>query len=174
MKRIGAAFLAIGAVMALMTIASANAANASPAVTCINRVLFQNSVNNGTGGFFHNNSTSPFTLQILAAVDRQATEYCLEPQSGTGHDRQIEQLGTSRCLQLDTSNRTITEGNCAGAAAQWQFIGVAGPNNETAVEIQSLDNLACIYQNRLNGPATFNPCNRNTTGDVWIEAITSS
>lgn len=173
MKRIGAALMALAAAISFMVLTGSSAANADP--TCTGSawypepVAFQNSYGNN-GAHFWNSGTSPHVL-YAKAYGTAYSLYCLN-SSGTSTTRKLEQQGTTRCLVVNQSARKIQEGSCSSAEADLHYIGVAttlNGNPAEAIEIQSSYNEACIYQNGNGDPVTFNPCNPNTTGDVWFE-----
>jgi hypothetical protein len=143
--------------------AAGTGSNETPGVTCSVEYTFQNSYGGGNGQYFWNATSSPYTLYAKSATP---TGYCRQPVSGGGNH--LIQYGTSRCLTVDTSTRTVTGGNCNSSAAAINLIAVG---TDTA-EVQFLDvTKACIYQNGRNSPVTYNPCQPGQTGDVWIEHL---
>jgi hypothetical protein len=58
---------------------------------------------------------------LAGAIPPPATSYC---EQGSAGGIQFVQHGTSGCLYIDTSNRTITEGNCASEYADWNITDI--------------------------------------------------
>jgi|HubBroStandDraft_4_1064222.scaffolds.fasta_scaffold83861_2 hypothetical protein len=128
-------------------------------VTCAEPLGFENSYGGGNGQYFWNATSSPYTLYANAS----ATGYC--PQASGGGLYTLVQAGTSRCLTVDTANRTVTEGSCSSSAAVINLISVGN----STVEVQFFDvTKACVTQDGRNSPVTYDPCKPGQTGDVWI------
>jgi hypothetical protein len=109
---------------------------------------------NGTG--------SPYTLRIAGSGE---TEYCKPGSSGSYN---FEQNGTSRCLNVDTSNATITEGNCSLVRARWDTIADGTFMGENVWEIKNDYIGKCIYYNGLGDNATYNTCSSSNGDDAFI------
>jgi hypothetical protein len=128
-------------------------------------------LHNDVGGFFKNDFDSPHTLHVDSNTTSNLTTYCQDPseynsslywefvQYGYGPD-------SDRCLSVDTSNRTIVEGSCASKNAAWQ-VNTATFDGYVFDLFENEATLACIYQNGLGNPATYNPCQTDQTSDLW-------
>ena len=133
------------------------------AATCAEPLGFENSYGGGNGQYFWNATSSPYTLYANAS----ATGYCDQQVSGGLYT--LVQYGTSRCLTVDTANRTVTEGSCSSSAAVINLISVGSIGGNPTVEVQFFDvTKACVTQDGRNSPVTYDPCKPGQTGDVWI------
>ena len=132
---------------------------ATPAVSCPTSYIF---FENYFGGLFWSDPSSPFTIDVKKNVS--PTHYCVQGSPG---DFQFVQNGTERCLYLQTSSRHIIEGNCSSAFADWNVITVPSGTYAGDTELQSAENRACVWQDGLGDPATYNPCNAGNSGDIF-------
>lgn len=132
---------------------------AVPSVTCGAGFIIENV---GNQAYSWNSPSSPYLLYFRNNVG--ATSYCLE---GSGHDIQFFQNGTSRCLYVDTSNRTVIEGSCSSANAQWDIINITSGPYSGYTLLQNNDNKDCLYENGIGFSATYNPCNSGNASDVF-------
>lgn len=119
----------------------------------------------GTPGTSWSSPESPYPLYITN--EYTPTSYCFY-ENGSGLYT-VQQYGTSRCLYLETSNRTITEGNCASNYALWamNYYDYDGVNSWTIQSHYMSSGTPCIYQNGINNEATYDPCSDSATGDLW-------
>jgi hypothetical protein len=168
LKKLAVTIATLGAIVATVPCAAASQASVShtaaqvkthkpnvAAVTCSTKLPLPNVGDSGDGWA---GTSSPYTLQLKA---NNPTYFCVQgsfPANG-----QFVQYGTSRCLTIDTANRTVTEGNCASAAADFHDINVG----YGTTELQSDDNLACLEGQGLGANVTFNPCNSSNQEMVW-------
>lgn len=159
MKRLFALIASTAAFLAFV-IPAANAASVAAANACSGGGYALVSVNTG---YSFNAAASPHTL--LFHTSGSETMYCRPGSSGS---YEFEQNGTSRCLNLTTSNRTITEGNCGSTNAHWNLIRDGSLFGGPIYEIQNDSNLACIYFTGEGRNATYNPCNASNNNDRFV------
>jgi hypothetical protein len=122
-------------------------------------------IHGGTLATSWSSPQSPYPLYIQD--EYTPTAYCFY-QNGSGYYT-LQQYGTQRCLYLETSNRTITEGNCASNYALWEinYYAYDGVNAWTIESHYQSSGDPCIYQAALNDEATYDPCSDSATGDLW-------
>jgi hypothetical protein len=144
-----------------MVISATSAGAASSAVTCSgSNEYYLININAGWGW---SSGSSPYT--VYEHDTGSETAFC---RTGSNPDYHFVQYGTSRCLYIKTSNRTIIEGNCADAQADWHQINLRSVVGLEEVELQSEVNLACIYERGVNSTFTYNPCNSSNDNDQWL------
>lgn len=155
-------FAVIASAIAALAIAipAANAAPAAPANSCSGASYFL--LNLASLHYGVNNGASPYTLRIAASGE---TKYCKPGSSGSYN---FEQSGTSRCLNVDTSNSTITEGDCSLARAHWDTIADGSFMGQNVWEIKNDYIGKCIYYNGLGTSATYGTCSSTTGNDAFI------
>ena len=156
-------FALIASTVAFLAVAIpvANAAPAAPANACSGGGYALVSLNTG---YSYNPTSSPHTLQFHTSGSE--TYYCRPGSSGS---YQFEQNGTSRCLYLTTSSRTITEGDCSSTNAHWNLIRDGTLLGAPIYEIQTDNaNRACIYFTGEGRNATYNPCSASNNNDRFV------
>jgi hypothetical protein len=138
------------------------AANAAPAQAdaCSGGNYFL--LNVGELHYGVNGTSSPYALKIASSGE---TEYCKPGSSGSWN---FEQNGTSRCLNVDTTNATITEGNCALVRATWDTIADGTFMGDNVWEIKNDYIGDCIYYNGLGDDATYKACSSSNQADEFI------
>ncbi len=160
-------FLTSGAGSAATTAPAAavgRQAGSLPAVTCGGPKFLPNEGVTTVVADGWSSPNSPYTLYIKDASKVSITGYCIESNGGNyPEDFEFIQYGTSRCLTVDQTDRTITEGACGSLAARFHAIGVTAQFGE----IQSRDNKACLEGRGLNNTVTFDPCNPNNNNMLW-------
>ena len=158
MKKIVLAMCSAAAFVAMM-IPAAGPAAASAAVTCSTQYTLLN-INSGWGW---SSGTSPHA--VYEHTSGTQTAFC---RQGSNPNFQFVQVGTSRCLYLQTSGREIVEGNCADLQAKWHQINLRSVVGLEEVELQSQYNAACIYEQGVNAKFTYNPCSSSNGNDQWL------
>jgi len=146
-----------------IAIPAANAATAQAATGCAsaNASYFLIDVANLHAGV--NNGSSPYTLRTDAGSSE--TNYCKPGSSGSWN---FEQAGTSRCLNVNTSSQTITEGNCALVRATWDTIADGTWDGANVWEIKNDYIGQCIYSTGLGSSDTYGTCSSSNDSDRFI------
>jgi hypothetical protein len=159
-KRLFALAASTIAALALAIIPAASAASAQ-SDACSDGAYFLIDLENLHAGV--NNGASPYTLRTDAGSSE--TTYCKPGSSGSYN---FEQTGTSRCLNVDTTNATITEGNCALVRARWDTIadGTFMGTNVWMIENDYIDR--CIYSTGLGSSDTYGTCDGSNYNDVFL------
>jgi hypothetical protein len=162
-RRIIIGVAAAAAILLPGLVAAAPASAATPDTECTAPSLFFENVE---GAWLSATATSPDPSTIIATKSAKVTEFCVLPGEQANTVR-FEQAGTSRCVTLDTSHRTLYTGDCVGDEADWYPLNSKYYPGDGLLE--NGYNMACIYQNGLGDPVTYNPCDGEpgVTGDVW-------
>ena len=157
MRKIVLAVCFIVALAGMVIPASTSAASA--ATTCSTKyyLLFANV------GWGWSSPRSPHYLYEHTRGSQ--TVYC---RRGSNPHYHFVQYGTSRCLEVKTSNRTLIEGGCSGAAAEWHQINLRMIVGLEEVELQSEDTRGCIWERGVNRTLTYDPCNPRNGNDEFL------
>lgn len=133
---------------------------ARPSVTCNPKYTI---VNVGNKAYSWNDTSSPYTLYFRLSGGTE-TDYCIQ---GSPSDAEFVQYGTSRCLYVETSNRTVIEGNCNSEYAKWHVFEITSGKYNGNTQLQSNYNKACLYEDGAGFSATYNPCDSSNANDVF-------
>jgi hypothetical protein len=163
MKKIVLAISCIVALAGMVIPASTSAASVASPASASTKCSTQYYLLFANVGWGWSSPSSPH--YVYEHTRGSQTSYC---RKGSNPHYHFVQYGTSRCLQVKTSNRTLIEGSCSGTAAEWHQINVRPLIGLEEVELQSADTRGCIWERGVDRTLTYDPCNPRNGNDLFL------